>query len=70
MILKNEPGALAVMAGIFGTHKANILNLKLENRDASFHSFRVMLEVGDLTHLTRILAALRAADVVSSAERT
>ena len=70
VILKNEPGALAVMAGIFGTHKANILNLKLENRDASFHSFRVMLEVGDLTHLTRILAALRAADVVSSAERT
>ena len=68
-ILKNEPGALGVMAGIFGTHKANILNLKLENRDESFHSYRVSLEVSDLTHLTRILAALRAADAVSSAER-
>jgi GTP diphosphokinase / guanosine-3',5'-bis(diphosphate) 3'-diphosphatase len=69
VILKNEPGALGVMAGIFGTHKANILNLKLENRDESFHSYRVSLEVSDLHHLTRILAALRAADAVSSAER-
>jgi GTP diphosphokinase / guanosine-3',5'-bis(diphosphate) 3'-diphosphatase len=68
-VLKNEPGALGVMAGIFGTHKANILNLKLEGRDESFHTFRVSLEVSDLHHLTRILAALRAADAVSSAER-
>jgi (p)ppGpp synthase/HD superfamily hydrolase len=69
VILKNEPGALGVMAGIFGGHKANILNLRLENRDASFHSFRVALEVHDLTHLTRIIAALRAADAVSQADR-
>ncbi|CAM3097319.1 GTP pyrophosphokinase rsh [Sphingomonas antarctica] len=69
VILKNEPGALGAMASIFGSHQANILNLKLENRDASFHSFRVDLEVHDLAHLMRILAALRAADAVSSAER-
>jgi RelA/SpoT family (p)ppGpp synthetase len=29
-VLRNEPGALAVMAGIFGTHGANIINVKLE----------------------------------------
>ncbi len=69
IVLKNEPGALGVMAGIFGSHHANILNLKLENRDASFHTFRVNLEVHDVQHLMRIIAALRAADVVSSAER-
>ena len=69
VVLKNEPGALAVMAGIFGAHKANILNLHLDNRDGAFHSFTVNLEVHDLHHLTRILAALRAADVVSAAER-
>ena len=69
IVLKNEPGALGVMAGIFGSHQANILNLKLENRDASFHTFRVNLEVHDVQHLMRIIAALRAADVVSSAER-
>ena len=69
VVLKNEPGALGVMAAIFGTHNANILNLKLENRDASFHTFRVDLEVHDVQHLMRIIAALRAADAVSSAER-
>ena len=69
VILKNEPGALAVMAGVFGAHKANILNLRLENRDGGFHTFHVNLEVRDLQHLTRIIAALRATDMVSSAER-
>jgi len=69
VVLKNEPGALAVMAGIFGTHKANIINLRMENRDASFHTFQADLEVHDLHHLMRILAALRAADAVSQAER-
>nr|WP_221240498.1 bifunctional (p)ppGpp synthetase/guanosine-3',5'-bis(diphosphate) 3'-pyrophosphohydrolase [Sphingobium boeckii] len=69
IVIRNEPGALAVMAGIFGTHKANILNLRMENRDASFHTFQVDLEVHDLHHLMRILAALRAADAVSQAER-
>ena len=69
VVIKNEPGALAVMAGIFGTHKANILNLRMENRDATFHTFQVDLEVHDLHHLMRILAALRAVDAVSQAER-
>ena len=69
VILKNQPGALGQMASIFGTHAANILNLSLVHRDGGFHTFRVDLEVQDLAHLTRILAALRAADAVSSAER-
>jgi RelA/SpoT family (p)ppGpp synthetase len=69
VVLKNEPGALAVMSGIFGGHKSNILNLRLTNRDGAFHTFQVDLEVHDLQHLVRILAALRAAEVVASAER-
>jgi GTP diphosphokinase / guanosine-3',5'-bis(diphosphate) 3'-diphosphatase len=69
VVLKNEPGSLGVMAGIFGRHKANILNLRLEARDASFHTFKADLEVHDLQHLTRILAALRAVDAVSRADR-
>ncbi len=70
VVLKNEPGSLAVMAGIFGRHGANIINVKLENRDGSFHSFCVDIEVHDRTHLMRIVAALRAADCVTQAERT
>ncbi|MBS0504939.1 MAG: bifunctional (p)ppGpp synthetase/guanosine-3',5'-bis(diphosphate) 3'-pyrophosphohydrolase [Proteobacteria bacterium] len=69
VIVKNEPGSLATMSGIFGAHNANILNLRLVNRDNAFHTFEVDLEVHDLHHLVRILAALRAADVVASAER-
>ncbi|NCA00666.1 MAG: bifunctional (p)ppGpp synthetase/guanosine-3',5'-bis(diphosphate) 3'-pyrophosphohydrolase [Sphingomonadaceae bacterium] len=69
VIVRNQPGALAVMAGIFGANEANILNLRMEHRDASFHNFIVDLEVRDLRHLTRILAALRAADAISQAER-
>jgi guanosine-3',5'-bis(diphosphate) 3'-pyrophosphohydrolase len=69
VIVRNEPGSLGTMAGILGGHKANILNLRLDARDNSFHTFLVDLEVHDLHHLTRILAALRAADAVIQAER-
>jgi len=69
VVLRNEPGALAIMAGIFGNYGANILNVKLENREGAFHSFCVDLEVHDLGHLMKIVAALRAAEVVSQAER-
>jgi RelA/SpoT family (p)ppGpp synthetase len=69
VIVKNEPGALGVMSGILGAYKANIVNLSLTHRDASFHTFHLAIEVRDVQHLMRILAALRAADAVSSAER-
>jgi GTP diphosphokinase / guanosine-3',5'-bis(diphosphate) 3'-diphosphatase len=69
VMIKNEPGALATMAGIFGAQKANILNLRLDTRDSAFHNFIVDLEVRDLQHLMRILAALRAADAVVQASR-
>ncbi len=69
IIIKNEPGALAVMAGTLGSHDANILNLRMENRDSTFHTFAVDVEVNDLQHLMRIIAALRAAEAVVQAER-
>ncbi|WP_454885968.1 RelA/SpoT family protein [Sphingomonas oryzagri] len=69
VIIRNQPGSLATMAGILGQHAANILNLSLVHRDSSFHTFHVDLEVHDLAHLMRILAALRAAEPISQAER-
>ncbi|ARS28609.1 RelA/SpoT family protein [Sphingomonas sp. KC8] len=69
VIVKNEPGSLGVMASILGAQQANIVNLSLVHRDSSFHTFNLAIEVHDVTHLMRILAALRAADAVSSAER-
>ncbi|TVV77220.1 RelA/SpoT family protein [Sphingomonas solaris] len=69
IVIRNEAGALGVMAGILGSQSANIVNLLLVHRDASFHTFHLAVEVRDVQHLMRILAALRAADAVSSAER-
>ena len=67
--LKNEPGALGVVATILGAHKANIMNMRLDNRDQGYHTNIIDIEVRDLTHLTRLIATLRAADAVASVER-
>jgi (p)ppGpp synthase/HD superfamily hydrolase len=69
VVIKNEPGSLAAIAGILGTHGANIVSMEQASRDGSFHTFHLDIEVHDLQHLMRIVAALRASDVVSSAER-
>jgi RelA/SpoT family (p)ppGpp synthetase len=69
VIVKNEVGALGTAAGILGAHGANIVNLALVHRDSGFHTFHIAIEVRDLHHLMRIIAALRAAEVVSQAER-
>jgi GTP diphosphokinase / guanosine-3',5'-bis(diphosphate) 3'-diphosphatase len=69
VMVRNEPGALAVVAGIFGSLKANIINLRLDARDTGFHNNIVDLEVHDKQHLIRIIAALRAAETVVQAER-
>jgi guanosine-3',5'-bis(diphosphate) 3'-pyrophosphohydrolase len=70
VIVRNQPGTLGVMAGILGSQHANIVNLTLSQRDESFHTYDVLIEVQDVSHLMRILAALRAAEAVASAERT
>jgi len=69
VVIKNEPGSLAVIAGILGSHGANIVSMDQVSRDGSFHTFQLDIEVHDVQHLMRILAALRATDVVSTAER-
>ncbi len=69
IILKDVAGALGTMASTLGGKGANIINLQQVHRDGSFHTFNVDVEVHDLAHLHAIIAALRAADPVSSAER-
>jgi GTP pyrophosphokinase len=69
VIVKNQPGALASVANIFGVNKANILNLQLANREGPFHTDIIDLEVEDASHVARIISALRAIDPVVQAER-
>lgn len=69
VVTRNEPGALGTVATMFGTYGANILNLRLDHRDTAFHTFEVDLEVSGRQQLTKIIAALRATEVVAQAER-
>jgi len=69
VIVKNQPGALAAVANIFGVNKANILNLQLANREGPFHTDIIDIEVEDAGHVARIISALRAIDAVVQAER-
>ena len=69
VMVRNQPGALAAVAGICASHNANILNFRLDARDASFHTNVFDLEVHDVQHLMRILSALRAAEPVVQANR-
>jgi len=54
---------------VLGRDGANIVSMEQTARDGAFHTFLLDVEVHDVEHLMRILAALRATDVVSSAER-
>ncbi len=67
--VRNEPGALGVLATVIGQHKANIINLRLDNRDTVFHTNTIDVEVRDAHHLMRLMAALRATDAVNVVER-
>ena len=67
--VRNEPGALGILATIIGQHKANIINLRLDTRDTSFHTNTIDVEVRDVHQLMRLMAALRATEAVMSVER-
>ena len=69
VMVRNEPGALGIVSTVIGQHKANIIELRLDTRDARFHTNTIDVEVHDRTQLLRLMAALRAADAVHSVER-
>ncbi|NCP12441.1 MAG: bifunctional (p)ppGpp synthetase/guanosine-3',5'-bis(diphosphate) 3'-pyrophosphohydrolase [Sphingomonadales bacterium] len=69
VVMRNEPGMLAEVSSVFALNRANILNLRLTNREGDFHTFMIDVEVDDIHHLMRILSALRASDAVAQAER-
>ncbi len=69
VVVHNEVGALAQVAGIIGEHGANIENLVMTHRAADLYDFDIVVEVRDIEHLNEILFALQQADVVVQAER-
>ncbi len=69
VILLNEPGSLGGLSTIIGKNAGNIVNLKVVNRSVDFFEMQVDVEVGNIRHLTNIIAALRATPLITSVER-
>ena len=67
--IRNEPGALGVLATVIGQHRANIVNLRLDARDAAYHTNTIDVEVHDLPQLMRLMAGLRAVESVHAVQR-
>ncbi|MGF1606733.1 MAG: RelA/SpoT family protein [Rhodothalassiaceae bacterium] len=69
LVVLNEAGTLAKIANIVAKYDGNISNLKITDRDPDFFTMLVDVEVRDVKHLSRIVSAMRANRVVSSADR-
>jgi GTP diphosphokinase / guanosine-3',5'-bis(diphosphate) 3'-diphosphatase len=67
--LINRMGALATLTALIAKAGANILNLKILNRNLDFYEFLIDLEVQDVKNLNEIIASLRMSSWVLSVER-
>jgi len=65
----NEPGTLGAIANVIGETGANIDHVAFVTKSPDVRDIVIDLEVRDLKHLTAILSQLKAASVVSKAER-
>jgi GTP pyrophosphokinase len=70
VVIVNQPSSLGSLTTIIGKNGGNIMNLKITNRTPEFFDILVDVEVKDLSHLTVIIAALRASSSINSVERT
>ncbi|MBL6928295.1 MAG: bifunctional (p)ppGpp synthetase/guanosine-3',5'-bis(diphosphate) 3'-pyrophosphohydrolase [Rhodospirillales bacterium] len=69
LVLSNEAGSLGAISNIIAKNDGNISNLNITNRSADFFEILLDIEVKDLKHLTNIIAALRASNVINEVER-
>jgi guanosine-3',5'-bis(diphosphate) 3'-pyrophosphohydrolase len=65
----NEPGSLALIAGIISNYEANIDDVRMVSHSPDFHDIVFDLGVFDSKHLSAIITDLRQTPVVSNAER-
>lgn len=70
VVLINRPNSFGAITTIIGKNNGNITNMKITNRSTEFFDILIDVEVRDLSHLTLIIAALRASSCVNSVERT
>ena len=69
VIASNEPAALAEITNAITKHDGTVAALRVVNRQSDFFEAVVDVEVRDLGHLSRVIAALRAAGTVHQVDR-
>ena len=69
VLLDNRQGALASLTTIISKNLSNIVNLKVTNRSENFFEINIDIEVRDATHLSGIVASLRASSLVNNVDR-
>lgn len=69
VVMQNMQGTLATVSALLANADANIVNLRMTDRDGQLATILLDLEVEDLKHLMRVIVALRATPVISSVER-
>jgi len=70
VVLINTPNGFGALTTVIGKNGGNITNLKIINRSPEFFDILVDVEVKNVSHLTDIVAALRANGTINSVERT
>lgn len=65
----NKTGSLAAFSSAISKQKGNIVNLKITHRTVDFWEIIIDVEVTDVEHMNRILAALRTLSITNSVER-
>ena len=66
---EHRPGQLAEISATIAANRGNITNLRFTSRAEDFFEMQIDIEVMDVSHLSNIIAALRAISTVASVDR-
>ena len=69
VIVENRPGQLAEISSTIAKGHGNITNLRFTNRAEDFIEMQIDIQVMDVSHLSNIIAALRAQPAVAAVNR-
>jgi RelA/SpoT family (p)ppGpp synthetase len=70
LMVTNQRGALATIAGAIADQGANIENIQMTDRDDRYVSMAFLISVGNRVHLARVLRAVRSLKHITRVHRT
>ncbi|MCP4923270.1 MAG: bifunctional (p)ppGpp synthetase/guanosine-3',5'-bis(diphosphate) 3'-pyrophosphohydrolase [bacterium] len=69
IVIINRPGGLASLTTTASKNGANILNLKITNRDQEFYKIVLDVEVEGVEHMKNIMGAMRTSPLIHTVDR-